>query len=206
VTAVRTPASTQRERREATIGKLLEATIDTLSEVGYAGASTSVIARRAGVSQGGMFRHFASRTDLMVAAAERVAERHLDVFKARSSELAGADDPLVIALTLARDACRAPINTVWHELLLAARTDEELRGKLQPALRRFYERIDAIADQADLGRSYPPEVRRTLVRMILNVFDGEALVRAVQDRPEEERQLMALLTEVLRARETTAPS
>ena len=60
---------TQAERREATIGKLVEATIGCLAELGYSGTSTGAICKRAGVSQGGMFRHFGTRLELIAAAA-----------------------------------------------------------------------------------------------------------------------------------------
>src|SRR5215813_6778413 len=69
---------TQRQRREATIAKLLDATIDALIDVGYTRASIREICLRAGVSDGGLFRHFQSRLDLIVAAADHIAERELE--------------------------------------------------------------------------------------------------------------------------------
>ena len=52
---------TQQERREGTIRKLLDAAAETLIEVGYSEASVQRICARAEVSQGALFRHFASR-------------------------------------------------------------------------------------------------------------------------------------------------
>ncbi|MDQ3403638.1 MAG: TetR/AcrR family transcriptional regulator, partial [Actinomycetota bacterium] len=45
--APKPPRRTQRERREATIGKLVNATIDAISDVGYARASVQEICGRA---------------------------------------------------------------------------------------------------------------------------------------------------------------
>ena len=45
-------ARTQQQRREETVARLLDASIATIIEVGYARASAAVIAKRAGVSGG----------------------------------------------------------------------------------------------------------------------------------------------------------
>jgi len=67
---------TQQERREETIGKLLDATIDTLADVGYARTSVREICSRAGVPHGALFCHFDSRLELIAAAsAHRASAR-----------------------------------------------------------------------------------------------------------------------------------
>ncbi|HEX7823912.1 MAG TPA: TetR family transcriptional regulator, partial [Mycobacterium sp.] len=47
---------TQQERRETTVAGILGATIDTIIEVGYARATAALIAKRAHVSDGAIFR------------------------------------------------------------------------------------------------------------------------------------------------------
>ncbi len=49
-------ARTQQQRREETVGRLLQSCIDTIIEVGYARASAAVITKRAGVSVGALFQ------------------------------------------------------------------------------------------------------------------------------------------------------
>ena len=71
---------TQAERREATIARLLDATIDALAERGYAGASVAEICRRAGLSQGALFRHFDTRHAVIGAATDEIGRRHLARF------------------------------------------------------------------------------------------------------------------------------
>lgn len=60
-------ARTQQQRREETVARLLQASIDTIIEVGYARASAAVITKRAGVSVGALFRHFETMGDFMAA-------------------------------------------------------------------------------------------------------------------------------------------
>ncbi len=63
---------TQEERRETTIRKLLDAATEALIEDGYAAASVQNVCDRAGLSQGALFRHFATREELMVAVGHDV--------------------------------------------------------------------------------------------------------------------------------------
>ena len=72
VTATAPARRTQLQRREQTIGRIVDATIDALCELGYARTSVTEIGARAGVSQGGIFRHFDTRLDIVVAAAAEV--------------------------------------------------------------------------------------------------------------------------------------
>ncbi len=62
-------ARTQQQRREDTIARLLDASIATIIEVGYARASAKVITQRAQVSDGALFRHFPTMGDFMAATA-----------------------------------------------------------------------------------------------------------------------------------------
>src|SRR5213075_1514322 len=72
---------TQQQRREGTIRKLLDAATETLIDIGYAEASVQQICDRAEVSQGALFRHFATREELMVAVGADVGARILEQYK-----------------------------------------------------------------------------------------------------------------------------
>src|SRR5215210_9016830 len=65
------PRRTADERRD----HVLEAAIHEFAERGYHAASTTVIARRAGISQPYIYALFPNKRDLFLAAHERVAER-----------------------------------------------------------------------------------------------------------------------------------
>ncbi|MHC1406965.1 TetR/AcrR family transcriptional regulator, partial [Mycobacterium avium] len=76
-------ARTQQQRREETVARLLDASIATIIEVGYARASAAVITKRAGVSVGALFRHFDTMGDFMAATASEVLRRQLESFTKR---------------------------------------------------------------------------------------------------------------------------
>lgn len=196
---------TQQERREATVARLLDATIATVTEIGYAKASVKEICDRAGVSHGGLFRHFPTRLDLMVAAFEEVARRQLDGFVERFDQRPGDGDPQAEALRLLRDAARAPINAVWFELLTAGRTDDALRTHLEPVTRRYYDQIEQLAAQLPFAEDYDPRRFAAGVRLALHLFDGEATRRAVAPEPEAEDAVLALVTDLLATAARPAP-
>ncbi|WP_029901410.1 TetR/AcrR family transcriptional regulator [Nocardia brasiliensis] len=177
---------TQAERRASTIAKLVEATIETIAEIGYHNASLGEISRRAGVSKGGIFRHFDSRIDLVVAAAEEVGRRHMRAFdNIRARE--NADRPLDVTHVLhrVRNQIRQETNTVWFELLVAARTEPELRARLAPVTKALIDDVERVAVAA-LTPAVPADIARMLVTSIVHMFDGEAILRAAYPRPELE--------------------
>ena len=63
-------AAPQQARAKATRRKLLNAAVQSLCESGCAGTTTTVVANRAGVSQGALYKHFGSKHQLIAATVE----------------------------------------------------------------------------------------------------------------------------------------
>src|SRR2546421_9483418 len=72
----------QEERREATSGAVLEATVECLAERGYAGTTTTRIARGARVSRGALLHYYASKIELLTSAIEHILRRREQEFRA----------------------------------------------------------------------------------------------------------------------------
>ncbi len=79
----RLPAAERREQ-------LLDRAADLFSERGYARATTSELAKAAGVTEPIIYRHFKSKRDLYVALIERTGKETLAQWEA---DLDGAADP-----------------------------------------------------------------------------------------------------------------
>ncbi|WP_194814198.1 TetR/AcrR family transcriptional regulator [Nocardia sp. XZ_19_385] len=181
-----TARRTQAERSAATIAKLVDATIEAIEQVGYHSTSLGEISTRAGVSKAAIFRHFDSRMDLVVAAADEVRRRHMAaVAELRLPENTTGPVDLVALIQLARTQIRSDINTVWLELLVAARTEPELRTRIAPVLRELYDEVEELGISA-LAPDLPPEAARLLVTSLIHMFDGEAILRTTYPRPELE--------------------
>ncbi len=194
-------ARTQQQRREETVGRLVDACIATIIEVGYARASAAVITKRAGVSVGALFRHFDTMGDFMAATASEVLHRQLEAFTKRVAEIPPDRLALDAALRIVRDITSGPTNAALYELMIAARTDEKLRVTMQKELAQYSAKIYDAARALPGAESFPEETFPVLVSLITNVFDGAALVEGVMPQPQLKGQripvLIALLTAAL---------
>lgn len=167
------------------MNRLADATIEVLDEIGYAGASTQVICDHAGISQGGMFRHFGTRRALLAHAAREVAQRQVSAFRDRLS----ADrtiDSVADARSLVADVvdlAASPENRTWHELMAAARTDAELRDELQEATDFYHREIMTVAGQLLSNTIATADLLATM-RVILSFVDGLAVATPLtHDQP-----------------------
>ncbi|MFI5502659.1 TetR/AcrR family transcriptional regulator [Nocardia asteroides] len=185
----------QAERSAETIGNLVEATIDAIADVGYHRTSLNEVCARAHVSRGGLFRHFSSRLDLVVAAAEEVGRRHVSGF--RDQFAAGEVDGIDGAVRYVRNAIRERTNAVWFELLVAARTDAELRERLAPVAEAMFAGIEANALRLISADRPDPEFLRLLTTSLIHLFDGEAIFRITYPRPELEHARLELTVQAL---------
>lgn len=192
-------ARTQQQRREETVARLLQASIDTIIEVGYARASAAVITKRAGVSVGALFRYFETMGDFMAATAYEVLRRQLETFTKQVAEIPADRPALPAALTILRDITAGSTNAVLYELMVAARTDEKLKETLQNVLGQYSAKIHDAARALPGAESFPEETFPVIVALMTNVFDGAAIVRGVLPQPELEEQRIPMLTALLTA-------
>jgi AcrR family transcriptional regulator len=190
---------TQQQRREETVGRLLDACIATIVEVGYARASAAVITKRAGMSVGALFRHFETVGDFMAATASEVLRRQLESFTKQVTEIPAEQPALEAALAILRDITSGPTNAVLYELLIAARTDEKLKETLRHELGQYSAKILDAARALPGVEGFPEERLPVLVALITNVFDGAAVVEGVLPQPEIAGQRVAVLKALLTA-------
>lgn len=121
---------TQEERSAAMRERLLDATIDCLVEYGYSGTTTTRVAERAGVTRGAQVHHFPTKTDLVTAAVRHLAQRRAELAFAEMDRLSESTDPVGDTLDLLWEIHQGPLFAASTELLLAARTDPELRAQV----------------------------------------------------------------------------
>jgi AcrR family transcriptional regulator len=181
----RRPRRTQRERRDETRAKLLDATIECLLDVGYAGTSTRLVSERAGVSHGALVHHFRYRVDLVGAAIEELARRRVHEFTEQLEGLP-ADGTEQIELLLDRlwADFSSGLFTVFVKVWVAAADDPELYGRLVPIEREIARRIGELVDAQGIGLLDAPSRERRL-RVTLDALRGAALRKSFEprDRP-----------------------
>lgn len=192
---------TQAERKAATVATLIDATIDTLAQAGYASASVRAICRRAGVSQGALFRHFPTRLDIIEATAAAIGARHLAAFEA--AFVAGVD--VAGMLRFIASAARSDTHAAWHELMVAARTDPALRPAMAAALEALEQAVlGSVARWLGLealGLADPARIERVglIVLSILHIYDSEAVTSRIHPNPPLLARRLTWLEGLLRA-------
>jgi AcrR family transcriptional regulator len=179
------PRRTQAERRARTRTALLDATIETLVDAGYAGVTTRAVAERASVSIGALQHHFKSKSELVAAAVEHLSAelaRELVAWAptATRSERELAEELIDVMWELHK----GPLMAAAAELAVAARTDFELRDRLAPVQR------EAIAASSSVVAHLFPRAAAqappaALTDTVLGALRGLALLRFI-DPPAAE--------------------
>ncbi len=130
VTARREP---QQDRGRATRARLLESAVTCLAELGWRGATVSVIAGHAGVSRGATQHYFRTREDLVTAALEYMAEVRLAEIKREAASLpaAGRNHTTDVVGLLVR-LYTGPLFRAALQIWAAASASESLRDLVLP--------------------------------------------------------------------------
>ena len=104
--------TTKAEQGEATRAALMRAARELFTEHGYGGVGTEEIVRRARVTRGALYHHFADKKDLFRAVHEQIEG---EVMAAIGAQMAEADgDPLALLTIGTRaylDVCTEPAIT-----------------------------------------------------------------------------------------------
>src|SRR6266581_571475 len=158
----------QEERREATRGAVLDATVECLAERGYAGTTTTRIARRARVSRGALLHYYASKIELLTSAIEHILRR------------------MVSGSTF----------YAWLELVVAARSDRQLLREVSRITTQFTDTV--IATYRELfAEAAAPNVRFDLVPAFTFAFlQGLALDRIAIADDQRVSELIAVLKDL----------
>lgn len=186
------PRRTQAERRAESRDRLLDAALECLAERGYAGTTFPEVVRRAGLSNGALWRHFRSKAELMVAASlhsEETLGRHA---------APGGDGVVDLDEAVARlwSWVHQPAFQALIELLRASRGDAELADALTNADERaadlFFSAVASLVGPELAGRV---NFRRN-VRMLGLILYGTGLTAGLR-RPADDQKLRAEVQECM---------
>ncbi len=136
-------------RTARTRARLIASARAALVELGLSNAPTALISTRAGVSQGALFRHFPTKTDLLIAVVQAIlADLVLgfgDELTAESRRRPPTADPITAACAALWRVFRRPEMRVVLEIYVAARTDDAIALRLAPVIDRHQATILARA-------------------------------------------------------------
>jgi AcrR family transcriptional regulator len=166
--------------------RLLDATIDCLSELGYARTTTTEIANRAAVSRGAQLHHFPTKADLVTTAVEHLFEKRDAEFRAAFAKLPAKRARGAAAVELLWSIMRGPTFHAWLEVVVAARTDSTLRPAVKAIAARFAESVrrtfvDLFPDKLNLP--FPQAHAGLAPAITFALLQGLALDAIVSDDP-----------------------
>ncbi|MFL6172923.1 MAG: TetR/AcrR family transcriptional regulator [Marmoricola sp.] len=183
MTTIRVP---QEERTRAMRQRLLEATVQCLSEHGWSGTSTTLVSQRAGVSRGAQLHHFPTKNDLVVAAVEHLATVRRDELAQAAADLPDGPGRTRAVLQMLGEHFTSDVFAAALELWVAARSDEALLAALVP-----FERVTGrethklTVEMLDADESQPGA--RELVQATLDLIRGLGLANTISNNDQARR-------------------
>ena len=180
---------TQEERSAETRARLLDATVESLIEVGYAHTTTTAVCTRAGLSRGAQLHHFPTKAELVIAAVAHLTMRRAKEVREEAKRLAGLDDRIEAALELIWTSFSGPLFYAALELWVAARTDPELHENLFRFERGVGKAMGQLwqefAGASQAGESHFDDV----LELTFYVMRGMALQKILKDDDTARRRL-----------------
>ena len=119
----------QQTKSENTRAAILEAALRCFYDLGYGATTTEKVAKQAGVSRGAMLHHFPSRLHLVREATKYLYAQRLQIFEEQERKVnEGAEHTRIgEGIDAYWQLLHSPLFTMFHELSVAARTDDDLR-------------------------------------------------------------------------------
>ncbi len=170
----------------------MDAAIDQLVEAGLAGFTTSEVCRRAGVSQGALFKHFDTKATLLAMMIGHLFEALRTESEAVLLELGDAA------------GIRQGVDMLWSrmfdprvaaafELYAAARSDAELRAVLEPVVEAHSARVYDFA--ANMFPDVPAERLFAFADMVFLSIQGLVLNQLAMPDQRQYNRVRGLLNE-----------
>jgi len=155
-----------------------------------------LVAKMAGVSRGAAQHQFPSKVDLMLAVAKHIVDGQAARLLGANDGAPTAENVISSGFDISWESNRRPERLALLEIMLATRSDEELRERFKPFLQHIAYLRDIVAeDMANLfGVPNSPQVR-AFVRLHNAAMRGLALELAIADDSEQIEEAVQLLKE-----------
>ncbi len=177
MSTTKTPPRRQAERSKEMRRKLIDATIQSLIEKGYARTTAVEVCARANVTRGALFHHFESLPALIAAALSDTYDRLL--LNARPDDADTSIEQWVIWgwSRVSQREFKAVI-----EIWLASRNDPDSTADIQPAIERYKEIFTPSKDKQLFRRFGSDKKAGAFYRLAVETMFGLALGRATNPR------------------------
>jgi AcrR family transcriptional regulator len=171
----------------STRDRILEATLRTIREAGFAETTARAIARTGDFNQALIFYHFGSLDQLLREAYAEASQRQIEKYRAAASEVSSLADLVRIARRLHAEDMESGAVTVVTQLMAAASEPEEasaLLDRFDGWIRLVQEALERAAGDTPIAEiAAPREAAYAIASMFLGI---ELLARLDPERSEAE--------------------
>lgn len=161
----------QQDRSRATRQALVDATIESLAEVGWSRTTVVGVASRAGVSRGAAQHHFPTRDALVEAAADSVSDSFTAALSGSRIEQVPRGERTLAALEALTDVWTSAAGRAAAHLWIEGSIDPTTSALVMPLERRFSRELYQAAVELLGADVEQPKVRES-VRLTLDVTRG----------------------------------
>ena len=164
----------QQDRSRLTHQRLIDATIESLADVGWSGTSVVAVAGRAGVSRGAAQHHFPTLHDLVRTTCGSVIDDLGAQMREARCRPGLHEDRLLGVMELLTEMWASPMGQAVTHLWVAASTDAALRELLLPLEQQFSrELFRTTTELLTADNAEPPTI--PTVRLIIDITRGVGL-------------------------------
>lgn len=189
--APRALSTPQQSRSAVTRRKLLDATLDAIAELGCTGATMDQIVARAGVSRGAQGHHFATKSLLFQAAMAHMLDGLILDLRAQTEHIRERrSNPASVFRHLWDEYFSGRLFAVTIELIVASRTDSELREALTPVTERFHQQVDDCFHILNRDNDHSHGKLDSVVRLTMSLLRGMGVQTVLFDKPEYYRKML----------------
>jgi AcrR family transcriptional regulator len=128
--AIRNARRSQVDRRAETRAVLIRAAVEMLHTVGLAGTTTTLIAKRAGVTTGALHHHFATKDELLIGVLDDVSERLLARLEEHAEVIADGRLHLADLVRHLWGVYGDPEYWAIWEIIIGTRSDKQLHRRI----------------------------------------------------------------------------
>ncbi|MEV3971332.1 TetR/AcrR family transcriptional regulator [Streptomyces sp. NPDC050698] len=178
--------TSRAEQRDATRAQIVDAAVESLTEVGVAATTTLEVQRRVGVSRGALLHHFPTREDLFGAAIGLLVARNEQAVREELAAARPDGDPLSRSLPVLRSVMCGPSFGAEMELWAVARTNARLRDVLRraegAARRDLYRVVDEVMGPELTASAAYPAIAELTLQSLRGMAISNVLYREDTDR------------------------
>lgn len=193
---------TQMQRSAEMRDRLLDATVESLIDRGYARTTTTVVCDRAGVSRGAQVHHFGTKAELVIAAVTHLARKQEVELRRQTESVLRAEDRTERLIDAIVEIYASPLFYAALELWVAARTDTDLLTSLLGFERVVGKRLGEVWQEFGGDTAEAPDFD-SIIELTMHLARGMALQKILRSDDRYRHKLLemwkAMAKQALRA-------